>query len=69
MPALAQTFMTPATSAEQSDQTMGMNELTEDAKKVAMLTWAMKFHNLVVPFLLHKLQLSCDTCPGSRSCK
>ena len=24
---------------------------------------------LVVPFLLHKLQLSCDTCPGSRSCK
>ena len=24
---------------------------------------------LVVPFLLHKLQLSCDTCRGSRSCK
>ena len=44
MPALAQTFMTPATSTGHNDQSTGMNELTEDAKKVAMLTWAMKYH-------------------------
>ena len=44
MPALAQSFMTPAPADDQGGQTMGMNELAEDAKKVAMLTWAMKFH-------------------------